>query len=130
MNVLICGDRDWWEMMPIVRVIDLLPEGTIVVHGAARGADRIAGKIASAGGFAILSFPADWARYHKGAGPIRNQQMLDEGKPDLVIYFHHDLEDSKGTKNMVTIARKAGISVLDGVKDIEAIKVFLEKIAI
>ena len=130
MNVLICGDRDWWEMMPIVRVIDLLPEGTTVIHGAARGADAIAGTIAKNRGLTVLSFPAEWTRYHKGAGPIRNKQMLDKGKPDLVIYFHHALEDSKGTKNMVTIARKAGISVLDGVKDIEAIKVFLEKIAI
>ena len=130
MNVLICGDRDWWEMMPIVRVIDLLPEGTTVIHGAARGADAIAGTIAKNRGLTVLSFPAEWTRYHKGAGPIRNKQMLDKGKPDLVIYFHHDLEDSKGTKNMVTIARKAGISVLDEVKDIEAIKAFLEKIAI
>lgn len=44
--------------------------------------------------------------------PIRNKQMLDEGKPDLVLAFHTDIENSKGTKNMIYQAKKRGIKVI------------------
>ena len=43
------------------------------------------------------------------AGAIRNGQMLTEGKPDLVVAFHGNISISKGTKNMVEQATKAGI---------------------
>ena len=65
----------------------------------------------------VLAFPADWDKYHKAAGHIRNQQMLTEGKPTLVLAFHHDLARSKGTKDMVRRALKAGLAVyLNGVQ--------------
>ena len=38
--------------------------------------------------------------------------MLDEGKPDTVVYFHDNIERSKGTKDMVSRAKKAGLPVL------------------
>ena len=63
-------------------------------------------------GFAIIGFPAQWDKYGKSAGVIRNQQMLDEGKPDTVVYFHDNIERSKGTKDMVSRAKKAGLPVL------------------
>jgi hypothetical protein len=62
-------------------------------------------------GIPVLSFPADWARFGRAAGPIRNQRMLDEGKPTLVLAFHNNIVESKGTKDMVKRARKAGIRV-------------------
>lgn len=43
------------------------------------------------------------------AGPRRNQQMLDEGKPLLVLAFHDDIKSSRGTKDMVSRAKRAGI---------------------
>lgn len=52
----------------------------------------------------------------KAAGPIRNQHMLDGYHPDMVVFFHHDLSSSKGTKDMVERARKAGVPVLDALK--------------
>ena len=81
------------------------------MHGGARGADSIAGEEAKEFGLTVLAFSADWRRYGRAAGPIRNLQMLEEGKPDLVIAFHADLDHSKGTKDMVEQARKAGIKV-------------------
>jgi len=57
-----------------------------------------------------MSFPADWKSYGKGAGPIRNQLMLDEGKPDLVLAFHNDISSSRGTADMIRRAKKHGIS--------------------
>jgi hypothetical protein len=57
-------------------------------------------------------YPADWDRYGKGAGPIRNKQMLDEN-PDIemVIAFHTNLTNSKGTKNMIDRAKRRNIKV-------------------
>lgn len=85
-----------------------------VVHGAARGADRMAGEWARSRreeGVIELPFPADWRRYGRAAGVLRNQRMLDEGKPDLVLAFHDDIDHSRGTKDMVRRARGAQIEV-------------------
>ena len=63
-------------------------------------------------GYKYEDYPADWDRFGRAAGPIRNKQMLDEGKPTLVIAVHEDISKSKGTKNMVEQAEKRGIDVL------------------
>lgn len=84
-------------------------------EGEARGADRLAAEAARRLGIPshrILRFPAKWGKYGKAAGPIRNQQMLDEGKPTLVLAYHNDLENSKGTKDMVSRAEAAGVTVM------------------
>jgi hypothetical protein len=111
-RVLICGDRRWTDEEAMLRFVAQLPADAVVIHGAARGADRMAGELAHAGGLEVLAFPADWKRYGRGAGPVRNQQMLD-AEPDVVAYAHDDLESSKGTKDMVKRAKKAGVSVMN-----------------
>ena len=111
MRILVCGDRNWTDCKSIENRLKLLPKDTIIIHGACRGADKIAGLEAKKLGFEVLEFPAEWEKYGKGAGPIRNQKMLDEGKPDVVIAFHQDIENSKGTKDMVERAEKVGIKV-------------------
>jgi len=68
--------------------------------------------VANALGFQVEAHPPDWRRYGRGAGFVRNRQMVEEGKPDLVIAFHPALERSKGTLHTVTLAKKAGIRVL------------------
>lgn len=118
MRVLICGDRNWVSY-PIIyqwiyRNLPANAPPSTVIHGGARGADRMAGEIANTFGHKVLVYPAKWDKYGKAAGHIRNQQMLDEGKPDLVVYFHNNLAESKGTGGMVSRARKAGIEVRDG----------------
>lgn len=59
----------------------------------------------------VEKYPADWEKYGKVAGPIRNQQMLDEGKPDVVYAFTDDLSNSRGTADMCRRANKAGVPV-------------------
>jgi len=54
---------------------------------------------------------AEWDRYGRAAGPLRNKKMLEE-KPDLVVAFTTDIETSRGTANMVKQARQAGIPVV------------------
>jgi hypothetical protein len=115
MRVLFCGDRDWNDIVPIVKELSALPDGSVIIEGEARGADRMAAHAAKVllahKNFEVQRYPANWDKFGRAAGPIRNQQMLDEGKPELVIAFHHDIENSKGTKHMVGIAIKAGIKV-------------------
>jgi len=60
-------------------------------------------------GFPVSTYPADWAQHGRAAGPIRNQRMLTQGKPDLVVAFHDNLEHSKGTKNMLKQATEKGV---------------------
>ena len=77
----------------------------------AGGADKIAGEIATVFGLKVIPYPANWSAYGKAAGCVRNQLMLDREHPDEVWAFHEDLENSKGTKDMVERAEQAGIKV-------------------
>lgn len=115
MRVLICGSRDWRDERAIYEWVRLhVPPNSTVIHGAARGADTMAGNAAAAWGHEVVVFRADWITYGLSAGFKRNQQMLDEGKPNLVVYFTDDLDASHGTRHMVFISRRANIPVRDG----------------
>ncbi|WP_152966102.1 hypothetical protein [Pseudobacteroides cellulosolvens] len=61
-------------------------------------------------GIKYIEYPADWQRFGESAGPIRNALMLKMEKPDLVLIFHDDLASSKGSRDMLSRAIKAGIS--------------------
>jgi hypothetical protein len=113
-KVLVTGDRFWDDYETILGELEKLPSGSIVVHGACRGADTIAGEIAKALGHEVRPYPADWVRYRRGAGPVRNRQMLrEENLPDepidLVLGFHKNIKESKGTKDMLSISDAAGV---------------------
>src|SRR5262245_34019618 len=110
-RILVCGDRNWADPRPIRALLSQYPRGTVVIHGAQRGADSIAGRLAHALGFEVEAYPADWRRYGKSAGPIRNKQMLTDGMPDEVHAFHSNIDWSRGTKDMVLRAREAHIPV-------------------
>ena len=111
MKVLVCGDRNWTNRQLIERELRRFdPKTTIIIHGAARGADTIAGEIATSLGFQVMPFPADWDRLGRAAGPIRNREMLKQ-QPDRVLAFHNNLDKSKGTADMVSIARRALVPV-------------------
>lgn len=114
-RVLICGSRHWDKAGPINMLVggmaDFYGAHLVVMHGAARGADSMAASAAARRGTACEAYPADWDTHGKAAGHIRNQQMLDEGKPDVVFAFSDDLAASRGTSDMVRRARKAGLPV-------------------
>lgn len=112
MRVLCCGDREWKNQDRIRYVLSSLRNIEVVIEGECRGADLLSRAVAEALHLPVLRFPADWDRYGKVAGPVRNQRMLDEGKPDLVVAFHNNLQESKGTRDMVNRARAASIKVM------------------
>lgn len=121
-TVLICGDRNWYDRKTITSWIAKLQDYgyDAIVEGEARGADRIAPHEARLAGMEVIAMPADWEKYGRAAGPIRNQEMLDIGAPSLVVFFHNDLSRSKGTADMVRRAERQGIPVINGVTNIPA----------
>lgn len=113
--VLICGDRNWSNKDVIKRELLPLKEhnpNITIVTGACKGADLLSEEIAKQLGFQVKSYPANWTKYNRAAGPIRNQQMIDENNVDLVLAFHSDIENSKGTKDMINRAKKKNIPVI------------------
>lgn len=110
-KILVSGDRHWTDKDYIFQKLDeisILTPPTIIIEGCAPGVDSIAEEWAKERGIENEHFPADWDRYGRAAGPIRNQEMLTT-EPDLLVAFHPDLAQSKGTRNMVGLAEKAGV---------------------
>lgn len=116
MRVLVCGSRDYSNAEYLNRILSAMHAGTpftCVIEGEARGADTLAREWAQANGVPVKRYPADWTTHHRAAGPIRNRQMLTDGKPDLVVAFPSvPMPQSKGTRNMVEQATKAGVKVI------------------
>ena len=110
MRVLCCGDRHWTDRQKIRERLSTLPIGTTIVHGGAAGADTLAGEVAQEFSYAVEGHPAEWSRYRRAAGPIRNQEMLDSGI-DLILAFHSNLKQSRGTADMVRRGRKNNVPV-------------------
>lgn len=117
-RVLICGDRNWTNTTLVTTVIHALEleyggrDNFCIIEGGATGADSIAGMVAQREGICVLECRPAWDVYGKRAGILRNQWMLLWGQPDLVVAFHNNIAQSKGTKDMVTRARAAGIEVI------------------
>ena len=112
-KVLVCGSRDYSDRETLFRVLDKLAavvEVTTIIEGGATGADTLAYDWARARGVACQTFPANRKAHGKAAGALRNRQMLDEGKPDLVVAF--PAASSVGTFHMIKIADEAGVTVL------------------
>ena len=116
-KILICGDRNWTDarfilktLRQVVEELNLIPKKTLIIDGGARGADEFGNYAAMQLGCQTKRVFAEWFKFGKAAGPIRNRKML-KLKPQLVLAFHNNLQESKGTKDMMSIATKAGISV-------------------
>lgn len=114
MIVLACGSRDWDQWGVIEYVLSTLHfqrRISKLIHGACRGADRMAGELARRLAIEVQEYPADWKKFGKRAGPIRNRRMLTDGRPNLILAFHDSLTHSKGTRDMVESAMESSIEV-------------------
>lgn len=110
MRVLVCGGRHFFDREFLARVLNHYHGCwgiSCLIHGAAPGADFIAGKWAEEHGIAVERYPADWKTHGRAAGPIRNSEMLAKSKPDLVLAFPGGV----GTADMTKKAQKAGTRV-------------------
>ncbi len=80
-----------------------------IVHGDATGVDTMAGEWGKRKAIYVVPCPADWNKHGKAAGPVRNQEMLDKFKPQLVVAF----PGGRGTADMVRRAREVGVDVAE-----------------
>ena len=112
--ILCTGGRNWKDEATIRNVLsNLLRNNVFVVHGDCKsGADALVDLNCDILGISRIKMPANWTRLHKAAGPIRNRWMLQIFNPKLVIAFHENLDESKGTKNTVKEAQARSIPVL------------------
>lgn len=104
---LFCGSRDWTDRERIRRDLGSLPEGSVVIEGGARGADRIAREEAHALGIHVATVPALWDFYGKSAGYRRNEAMARLA-PEFA--YAYDL-GGPGTAHMIQIAEKECIQI-------------------
>jgi hypothetical protein len=110
MRILVCGGRDYSDAAGLFAVLDAIHHDhpvSEVIHGTARGADSLGAKWAKARRIPERPYPADWTKHGKSAGYRRNELMLADGKPDLVVVF----PGGKGTAHMVGLTNAAGIPV-------------------
>jgi len=118
-RVLVTGSRDWAARTTVWNALHSelvqFPDGIIVVHGAARGADDIADRWAwgmRQAGWPVSAeaHPANWDRFGKRAGVVRNQEMVKLGA-DVCHAF--PLGKSVGTRHCMARAMAAGIEVVN-----------------
>lgn len=112
MKVLVCGGRDFDDASLMTKTLDEVHDVyriDAIIHGDAKGADRMAGGWARQRGFCEIKVPANWNVYGKSAGPVRNDWMAKLCDPDLVIAFL----GGKGTAHMIQRARDNNIKVME-----------------
>ncbi len=112
MKILVCGGRDYDDKNAVFSKLDALQQEeqnfSYIIHGGASGADNLAHEYSIIREVKSVCFPAQWSKFGRAAGPIRNKQMLDIAKPDLVVAF----PGGRGTKNMITLANQYNIKTI------------------
>lgn len=129
LKLIFCGSRNWQDRHYIILVMSRLKSNLgefIVIEGEAEGADKQSREAAeNVCALPVEPYPANWTKFGKAAGPMRNTQMRVEGRADGVIAFHNDLKSSRGTKNMVEQSLKAGLPVWTSQQSDEALMQFI-----
>lgn len=115
-KVIICGSRDFTDYELLKSKCDLLLSKKIedgyritIISGCAKGADTLGEKYANERKFDIEKYPADWNKYGKGAGFIRNEEMSKNAQ--ACIAFFSSKNESIGTKDMVKRATEKKLLV-------------------
>lgn len=110
MRIIVAGSRNITNYSTVVQAIQesgWLSKRTEIVSGMAQGVESLAARFALKNGYALYQFPADWNKYGKSAGMIRNQEMAEFADALIAIWDGR----SRGTKGMIEIARKRGLKV-------------------
>lgn len=110
-RVIIAGGREFNNYQYLKDSMDYflqnIDDDISVICGMARGADTLGEKYAKENGYEVCYFPADWDKYGKAAGYIRNEEMADNA--DALVAFWDG--SSRGTKHMIDIANKHKLMV-------------------
>ena len=107
--VLVAGGRYFKDRKWGYATLDsVAKEARVLITGKASGADAMSEDWALDRGISVLDFRADWKGLGAAAGPKRNQRMLVDGLPDLVVAF----PGGPGTSDMVRRARAHGVPTI------------------
>lgn len=110
LHLLVCGGRDFRNRDAVHQALSAVRAKhgiASIIQGGADGADRLAAEWGWDNGIPVGTFNADWKKHGRKAGPIRNRQMLEEGRPDAVVAF----PGGAGTADMIRQAEAAGLKV-------------------
>lgn len=105
--VLVTGGRKYANAAALAAVLDTMRIAGLVAGGA-QGADTLAENYGLARGIPVKVYRAQWTKHGRAAGLIRNQQELDDGRPDICVAC----PGGRGTADMVRRAKLAGLTVL------------------
>lgn len=114
-RVIVAGSRNFRDRNFLFQKLDTLTARLrlpVIAQGHAAGADRLAIEWADSRLVPYKNFPADWERYGKKAGPIRNQEMVDWAKerdPAFAVFFWQN--KSSGTADCIDRCKKAGLVI-------------------
>jgi predicted Rossmann fold nucleotide-binding protein DprA/Smf involved in DNA uptake len=106
--VAIVGSRAFSDLESVRRFVQTLPVGTVIVSGGARGVDRCAATAARDHGLRVVEYLAQWDRWGRRAGFIRNQQIVQ--RCDRLVAFWDG--SSSGTRHSIELARQLGRPVI------------------
>jgi hypothetical protein len=109
-RVAVVGSRDFPSRSLVECFVIDLPF-CVVVSGGARGVDSFAEASAKLARLDFELFKADWARYRRGAGPVRNQKIVDSGLNVLVAFVSNPRRLSPGSADVIRRARSARVPV-------------------
>ena len=110
-KIIIAGGRDFMDYNLLKEKVNkILQEKRVshkivIISGCARGADTLGLRYASENAFDVEEYPANWDKYGKKAGYMRNVEMAENA--DALIAFWDG--KSKGTKHMIDIATERNL---------------------
>lgn len=107
-RLVVTGGRDYRDAARVARALEAVNRKhglACILQGGADGADLLCAEWGWDNGIPVGTYNADWKAHGRKAGPIRNQRMIDEGKPDAAIAF----PGGRGTADMVARIKAAGI---------------------
>ena len=109
MRIIIAGSRDFSDYVFLQTSMDAFASDTqvTVLSGTARGADRLGERWARSVGAPIERYPAQWSKYGKSAGVIRNVEMASAA--DTLALFWDG--SSRGSAHMLSFAKKKGLDI-------------------
>ncbi|MEN6554619.1 MAG: DUF2493 domain-containing protein [Methanobacterium sp.] len=108
MRTIIAGGRDFVSYDLLKKAVTECGwRPTVVISGGAKGADFLGERWAKENNVPCEVFPADWNKYGRKAGPIRNIQMAENAEALIALWDG----ESRGTKHMIDTATRKGLKV-------------------
>ena len=108
MKTIIAGSRSITDYQYFLKIMSAAPwNPTMVLSGMAKGVDTMGEQWARENNIPLEFYPADWDKYGKRAGYLRNEEMAKYADALIAIWDG----ESKGTKHMIDIAKKKGLKI-------------------